>query len=113
MDGQHPEEQDMIWDSVLESMQAHGILEKFHKTDSLQVQTMMKECGTQVARDLSYIFKLTKEQQFQKRESFMNSCDEQRLICIMNLVSLSIRTWLESGQGKYTRFGTTFPIAHA
>ncbi len=106
-------ESDWIWDSVLESMSAAGIIEKFHKLNATQIQNLMKQEGMQVANDMALIFRFTREREFKRRQDFIRRTREDKLICIMYLLSRSIRWWFESGHGEFQSFAPRFPVAHA
>lgn len=106
-------ENDWIWDSVLEAMSTAGILADFHKLNPEELQLLMKEEGTQVAMDMALIFKLTREREFKRRQDFIRRTRREKLICIMFLLSRSIRWWFESGHGEFKSFQPKFPVAHA
>jgi hypothetical protein len=106
-------ENDWIWDSVLEAMSAAGIIEKFHKLGPNEIQKLMKQEGTQVASDMALIFRFTRDREFKRRQDFMKRTREDKLICIMFLLSRSIRWWFESGHGEFHTFAPKFPVAHA
>lgn len=112
MDDQNPEH-DWIWDSVLEAMSEAGVIGDYHKLSPVQIQNLMKVEGRQVANDLAIMFRLTKEKDFERRKLFMKTLRREKLICVMFLLSRSIRWWFESGHGDFKAFQPKFPIAHA
>ncbi|HVJ65230.1 MAG TPA: hypothetical protein VM901_08245 [Bdellovibrionota bacterium] len=112
MDEKLPEN-DWIWDSVLEAMSAAGVLEEFHKMNPADMQNLMKQEGSQVANDMALIFRLTREREFKRRQEFIRVSRRSRLICVMFLLSRSIRWWFESGHGEFKSFAPRFPVAHA
>ena len=112
MEDQNPE-QDWIWDSVLESMAEAGVIGEFHRLSPQQIQTLMKSEGNQVASDMAIIFRLTREKSFERRKFFIRTLRKEKLLCIMFLLSRSIRWWFESGHGNFKAFHPKFPIANA
>lgn len=112
MEDRNPEH-DWIWDSVLESLSEAGVLAEFHRMQPEQIQILMKQEGAQVANDMALIFRYTREQDFVRRERFMRVLRREKLICIMFLLSRSIRWWFESGHGDFKAFQPKFPVAHA
>jgi hypothetical protein len=104
---------DWIWDSVLEAMSAAGVIDAFHKLNPEQIQGLMKQEGLQVASDMALIFRFTREREFKRRQDFMKRMRHDKLVCIMYLLSRSIRWWFESGHGEFKSFAPKFPVAHA